>query len=74
VYGESLPLFIAAPGNYPILITPPINTIKLREYMCISGTDALASTSVWVKLKASLPRAKILKLSLPHQTQPIQAA
>jgi hypothetical protein len=40
----------------------PLNTIKLREYMCISGTDALASTSVWVKLKASLPRAKILKL------------
>jgi hypothetical protein len=28
------------------------NTIKLREYMCVSGTDALASASVWVKLRA----------------------
>jgi hypothetical protein len=41
-------------------IVLPVNTIKLREYMCISGTDALASASVWVKLKHHFQEQKCL--------------
>jgi hypothetical protein len=40
------------------------NTIKLREYIYVSGTDALASASVFGEAKASLPRAKILNLEV----------
>jgi len=35
-----------------------MNTIKLREHMCISGTDALCLGEA----KASLPRTKMLNL------------
>jgi len=39
-----------------------MNTITLREYMCISGTDALASASVLVKLKHHFQEQKCVLL------------
>jgi hypothetical protein len=38
------------------------SAIKLREYMCVSGTDALASASVLVKLKHHFQEQKCVLL------------
>ncbi len=43
-----------------ILLEVPINAIQLREYMCVPGTDALASASVWAKLKHHFQEQKSL--------------
>ena len=34
--------------------------IKLRKYMCVLGTDALASANVWAKLKHHFQEQKSL--------------
>ena len=48
-----MPIYVGKRASRPTLNSfryeeeEALNTIKIREYMCVSGTDALASASVW---------------------------